>query len=226
MLLLVACRVGVLVRCLRGDRAWALNLAVVSDACQFLRCLRTYTATRSGLSESSLVLILELDSSAEATETSTATNEEEETKKKVLAIAKQLGAKSGGDTQEPEHGAVLYHSDNGIEAWGIRVEGLVLILHGSSTKLHPLPVCRITCHPRTETTSLVEAPMVLLPSKSPYQPAPTLSQDPDINDGVRLVLGRSIKSVVDIGGNSSTRDPMQFGVGVPVFPDDDSNEGP
>ncbi|KAG3118018.1 hypothetical protein PI125_g3253 [Phytophthora idaei] len=212
LLLLVACRVGVLVRCIRGDRAWALNLAVVSDAHGFLRCLRAYTAARTGLSEASLVFILELDSS-------NATNEEDAKKKKVLAIAKQFKAMLGGDTRGNDwHGAVLRHSDGGVESWGIRVEGLVLV---SATRLHPLPVCRIMCQQRVDTLTEVEATLVLLPSLSPYQPAPTFPQEAASSDtAVRIVLGRSINSVVDMEGSET----MHFAVGVPVFPDDDSND--
>ncbi|ETL97662.1 hypothetical protein L917_05104 [Phytophthora nicotianae] len=213
ILLLVACRVGVLVRCIRGDRAWALNLAVVGNAHAFLRCLRTYTAARSGVSESSLVLILELDSSD-------AINDENEKKKKVMAIAKQFGAMLRRDKRESDwHGAVLQHSDSDVESWGIRVEGLVLV---SATKLYPLPVSRIMCQCGVDTLTEFEAPLVLLPSLSPYQPVPTLSQDFDsANTAVRIVLGRSINSVVDMASKSEV---IQYAVGVPVFPEDDYND--
>ncbi|KAG6976958.1 hypothetical protein JG688_00000844 [Phytophthora aleatoria] len=164
------------------------------------------------LSEASLVFILELDSS-------NATNEEDAKKKKVLAIAKQFKAMLGGDTRGNDwHGAVLRHSDGGVESWGIRVEGLVLV---SATRLHPLPVCRIMCQQRVDTLTEVEATLVLLPSLSPYQPALAIPQEAAISDtAVRIVLGRSINSVVDMEGSET----MHFAVGVPVFPDDDSND--
>ncbi|KAL3661052.1 hypothetical protein V7S43_014068 [Phytophthora oleae] len=201
LLLLVACRLGVLVRCIRGDRAWAVNLAVVSDACTFLRCLRSYTAARTDVSESSLVLVLELDASD-------ARNEEDETKKQALAIVKQLG----GFTDR--HGAVLHHLEAGGQSYGVRVEGLVLV---STTKLHPLPMCRIMCQLSVDST-VTDVPVVLLPSLSPYQPVPTIPRGPDT---VRVLLSRSLNAVV--GENSSRRESM-VAVGVPVFPDDDSNE--
>ncbi|KAG7393025.1 hypothetical protein PHYPSEUDO_013513 [Phytophthora pseudosyringae] len=221
--LLLACRVGVLVRCLRGDRAWALNLAVVSDAGSFLQRLRTYAAGQLDVSASSFTLVLELDSSSDIiAETSTSTNEEEKKKEKekktVLSIADKLGAMRGkGKRETGWHGAVLHHCDGGVESWGIRVEGLVLLVQqASSTKLHPLPMCRIMCQPRVDSRVAVETPLVLLPSLSPYQAAPTIRNG---SDRVRLALGRSIHSVVSMADSETT----QFAVGVPVFPDDDTD---
>ncbi|KAK1931672.1 hypothetical protein P3T76_013001 [Phytophthora citrophthora] len=198
LLLLIACRIGVLVRCIRGDCAWAINLAVASDACTFLRCLRSYTASRAEVSESSLVLVLELD----------APDEEDEKKKQTLVIAKQLGACTDG------HGAVLHHLEAGCQAWGVRVEGLVLV---STTKLYPLPMCRIMCQLSVDS-SLSDVPVVLLPSLSPYQLLPTLPREVD---AVRVLLGQTLNAVVDFGENSSGRESV-IAVGIPVFPDDDS----
>ncbi|KAF4146511.1 hypothetical protein GN958_ATG04284 [Phytophthora infestans] len=213
LLLLIACRVGVLVRCIRGDRAWALNLAVVSDAHGFLHSLRSYTAVRSGLLESALTLVLELDSS-DMSGGNVKT-------KKVMAIAKQFGAILRDKTREGDwHGAVLRRSDGGAESWGIRVEGLVLM---TATTMYPLPVCRVMCQPCVAATSTeVNAPLMLLTSLSPYQPEPCYSQQRgNADNGVRLVLGQSINSVVEMRDNAET---MQYALGVPVFPDDDSND--
>ncbi|GMF10299.1 unnamed protein product [Phytophthora lilii] len=223
MLLLITCRVGVLVRCLRGDRAWALNLAVVSDACGFIRELRMYTATQQSLPESELMLVVELDSTLDVVDPSTAASEEEQQKRKALAIAKRLGAVSSVDESANDwHGAVLQNTDSGSKSWGIRVDGLTLIEKGSSTKLYPLPMCRVTCQPRTDTMPTVEVPMLILPSMSSYQPTPTISQD--LNIGVRVVLGRSINSIVDMEAKPIPSEPMQYAIGVTVFPDDDIND--
>ncbi|KAG6576304.1 uncharacterized protein IUM83_17783 [Phytophthora cinnamomi] len=230
MLLLVACRVGVLVRCLRGDRAWALNLAVVSDACEFLQDIHSYTATQMELPVSALVLVLELDSASVVADTPTSSSKEDEKiKKKALAVAKQFAAVRNVDKSPNDwHGAVLYHSDGGVESWGIRVEGLVLVEQASSsTTLYPLPMCRLMCQLRNEAQSAVEAPVILLPSLSPYQPAPLI---PEISDSereverVRILLGRSINSVVDIESNFASSEKMVYAVGVSIFPDDDTTD--
>ncbi|KAJ8578308.1 hypothetical protein ON010_g897 [Phytophthora cinnamomi] len=230
MLLLVACRVGVLVRCLRGDRAWALNLAVVSDACEFLQDIHSYTATQMELPVSALVLVLELDSASVVADTPTSSSKEDEKiKKKALAVAKQFAAVRNVDKSPNDwHGAILHHSDGGVESWGIRVEGLVLVEQASSsTTLYPLPMCRLICQLRNEAQSAVEAPVILLPSLSPYQPAPLI---PEISDSereverVRILLGRSINSVVDIESNFASSEKMVYAVGVSIFPDDDTTD--
>ncbi|RLN80154.1 hypothetical protein BBJ28_00008756 [Nothophytophthora sp. Chile5] len=224
VVLLVACRAGVLVRCLRGDRAWALNLAVVSDACGFLRGLRTHAAQQVGLPESAMLLVLETDAFLDQSgATDAKAGDDHETQ------SGKAGASSGGDDW---HGAVLRHADpaTGVVAWGIRVDGLVLVEQVGSTSgatssdsairttLHPLPTCRFLCLPSLEQKPMGEdAPVLLLPSLSLHQPTPMLLG----SAAVRVALGHSLDSVVALKtANCETR----FAVGVPVFPDDDSHD--
>ncbi|RLN44888.1 hypothetical protein BBJ28_00010735 [Nothophytophthora sp. Chile5] len=222
--LLVACRAGVLVRCLRGDRAWALNLAVVSDACGFLRGLQAHAAQQLGLPESAMLLVLEIDAFLDQSgATDAKAGDDHETQ------SGKAGASSGGDEW---HGAVLRHADpaTGVVAWGIRVDGLVLVEQAESkseaassdsairTTLHPLPTCRFLCLSSLEQKPMGEdAPVLLLPSLSLYQPTPMLLEA----TAVRVALGHSLDSVVALKtANCETR----FAVGVPVFPDDDSHD--
>lgn len=84
-------------------------------------------------------------------------------------------------------------------------------------------MCRIMCQPRSESQSAVEAPVILLPSMSPYQPAPSIHERPD-TEGERVLLGRSIHSVVDIDANIASGEKVVYAVGVPIFPDDELND--
>ncbi|KAE9136720.1 hypothetical protein PF010_g1575 [Phytophthora fragariae] len=227
MLLLIACRVRVLVRCLRGDRAWALNLAVVGDACRFLHDIRSYAATELGVPTSALVLVLELDSASDVSDTTTASSKEDDKKTRALAVANHLTASRGVDQRPSDwHGAVLRLTDGGVESWGIRVEGLVLVQQAPSTTttLYPLPMCRIMCQPRSEFQSAVEMPVVLLPSMSPYQPTPSIADTEMRSEGQRVLLGRSVHSVVDIEAKTGSSERMRCAIGVPIFPDDETND--
>lgn len=219
--LLVACRVGVLVRCFQGDRAWALNLAVINDVCSFLRELREFVAGQLNASLSQISLVLELDANAEAGD---ATTDESAKMKKLNVIVKQFASSSGGESQDSEwHGAVLHSVDSGVESWGVRVDALVLVEQDASlTRLHPLPLCRLMCQVNSQDNLPNTAPVVLLPSLSLYQPPPMLNSS-EYSEAVSVSLGRSIYSVVDIELSNCDRN-ARYAVGVPIFPDDDSLE--
>lgn len=143
LVLLVACRLGMLLNYLCGEPLVAVNLAVLSDARRFLRAMKTYCAKQWSTSVDNVVLVLEIepqhDSQADESAESETSSVQQQHKQRRPAIEHYRAL-----------GTAIITDASGFPC-GFLVDGLVVIeqsdtsAKANQTNLYPLPLCRLYC---------------------------------------------------------------------------------
>ncbi|TYZ63591.1 hypothetical protein PybrP1_010885 [[Pythium] brassicae (nom. inval.)] len=209
LVLLVACRLGMLLNRLCDAPQRAINLAVLSDARAFLRAMTAHCAAEWGTPVDELVLVLAIDAHESQADDDHSVAEPQPACREPNARPSALEAATVTDAR-------------GFPC-GVRVDGLVVIEQSDDidkrrqTHLYSLPLCRLYCVVASELEVLERAeadaaqesakdastskrdeqsasasqppaattksvPLVMLPSLSPFQRPPPLLQRSERDD--------------------------------------------
>lgn len=209
LITLFACRLAFLgLSLFHRDRVSSLQLAVLSDVRLFLLAMKQHCASMWGVALDLVDLQLEL----------VVTKDDDD---------QNEGAKMSTGQGAAQSFAVL--SDKDGQACGLLVEGLFVVERiavsirrpRAQVLLHPLPMCRLlcVCRPTESSTepALTQLPLLMLPSLSPYQSAPTSTQL-TLVDQVKLNLTSLSAGVPTI--NAVDQELVDFALGFPIFVDE------